>query len=147
MSYRTILAAVDGTELATRALQRAASIAEALGASLSIVTVSSPPPSFASSEIGWSVPASVYEQIRAASAAAAQKLFADARANSTVPLKETIHVESSGAAEGILDAAGKLGADLIVMGSHGHRGINRLILGSQAAKVLSQSEISVLIVK
>lgn len=147
MTYRTILAAVDGTEFATRALERAASIAKAVGASLSIVTVSPPPPTFASSEIGWSVPASVYDQIRTASAAAAEKVFADSKAISAVPIKDAIHVENIEPAEGILDVANKLGADLIVMGSHGHRGINRLLLGSQAAKVLSQSKVSVLIVK
>jgi len=147
MSYRTILAATDGTELANRAVKQAAELAKVFGASLSLVTVSEPPPVFAAAEIGWSLPATVYDEIDAANAAAAKKTFADATALIDVPLKETLHIENAGAADGIIDAATKIGADLIVMGSHGHRGINRLILGSQAARVLSNATIPVLIVK
>ena len=40
-----------------------------------------------------------------------------------------------------------MGADLIVLGSHGHRGLERLILGSQAQKVLTLSKVPVLVVK
>lgn len=147
MTYKTILVACDGTELAKEAVAQASAIAKAFGSTLSVVTVSEPPPTFASSEVGWSVPASVYEEIHAANSVAAQKIFAGARATSSVPIKDAIHVENSGAAEGIVDTAKKIGADLIVMGSHGYRGLSRLILGSQATKVLTHSSIPVLIVK
>src|SRR5690606_22889485 len=48
-------------------------------------------------------------------------------------------------AEGITEAAKRLGCDLIFMGSHGRTGISRLMLGSVAQKVLVRSEIPVLI--
>jgi nucleotide-binding universal stress UspA family protein len=51
------------------------------------------------------------------------------------------------ASEGILDAAQEEGADLIVVGSHGRSGINRLMLGSIASKVVSQSPIPVLVAR
>jgi nucleotide-binding universal stress UspA family protein len=49
--------------------------------------------------------------------------------------------------EGILETAKAEGCDLIVMGSHGRRGLKSLILGSVAQKVLAHAELPVLIVK
>jgi nucleotide-binding universal stress UspA family protein len=45
----------------------------------------------------------------------------------------------------IIDAARRLGCDLIVMGSHGRRGISKLLLGSQANLVLAHSKIPVMV--
>jgi nucleotide-binding universal stress UspA family protein len=63
------------------------------------------------------------------------------------PGARTETVESLDAYEGILEAAKTTGADLIVMGSHSRNPLSRLILGSQASKVVSLSEVPVLIVK
>jgi nucleotide-binding universal stress UspA family protein len=49
--------------------------------------------------------------------------------------------------EGILDAAEALGADLIVMGSHGRHGFEKLLLGSTTQRVLSHTELPVLVVR
>lgn len=49
--------------------------------------------------------------------------------------------------EGILQAAQEVPTDLIIMGSHGRKGLQKLMLGSVAQNVLSQSEIPVLIVR
>ena len=51
------------------------------------------------------------------------------------------------AADGILQAATQEGADLIVLGSHGRTGIKRVLLGSIAAKVVSQSPVPVLVAR
>jgi nucleotide-binding universal stress UspA family protein len=48
-------------------------------------------------------------------------------------------------AEGIIETANARGCDLIVMASHGRRGLGRLILGSQANEVVTQSTIPVLV--
>ena len=50
-------------------------------------------------------------------------------------------------AEGIVAAAAEKGCDLIVMASHGRRGIGRLLLGSQANEVLTHSKVPTLIVR
>ena len=50
-------------------------------------------------------------------------------------------------AEGIIHVADEVGADLIIMGSHGRTGFKKLILGSVAQAVLTQSPIPVLIIK
>ena len=47
-------------------------------------------------------------------------------------------------ADGIIEAAKEHGCDLIVMGSHGRRGLTKLLLGSQANNVVTQSHIPVL---
>ncbi|MET3925080.1 universal stress protein [Devosia sp. 2618] len=147
MTYKTILVASDGSELAKRAVVQAGAIAKALGASLSVVTVSSPPPTFAAAEIGWSVPPNVFDQIHAANDAAASKIFAQAKVASGIAISKSVHFQNASPADGIIETAKQLGADLIVMGSHGHSGLNRLLLGSQATKVLAHSTVPVLIVK
>ena len=48
-------------------------------------------------------------------------------------------------AEGIIDIAKARGCDLILMASHGRRGLSRLVLGSQANRVVTQSTVPVLI--
>ncbi|MDP3169424.1 MAG: universal stress protein, partial [Polaromonas sp.] len=48
---------------------------------------------------------------------------------------------------GILETAGSVGADLIVMGSHGRRGLEKLVLGSVAAQVLAHAHLPILIVR
>ncbi len=53
---------------------------------------------------------------------------------------ETVHVRGSHPAERIIATALQKGCDLIVMASHGRRGVNRLPLGSQANEVLTHSK-------
>jgi nucleotide-binding universal stress UspA family protein len=47
----------------------------------------------------------------------------------------------------ILDDAAKWRADLVVMGTHGRRGFNRLLLGSDAERVLREASVPVLLVR
>jgi nucleotide-binding universal stress UspA family protein len=49
--------------------------------------------------------------------------------------------------EAILGDAKTFGADLIVMGTHGRRGLNRLLLGSDAARVLREAPVPVLLIR
>jgi nucleotide-binding universal stress UspA family protein len=59
----------------------------------------------------------------------------------------TVHVADQYPAEGIVELASAKGCDLIVMASHGRRGIAKFVLGSQATRVLAYSTIPVLICK
>jgi nucleotide-binding universal stress UspA family protein len=59
----------------------------------------------------------------------------------------TTKVTDSFPAEGITAKAAEIGADLIVMGSHGRRGLGRLLLGSQTSNVLAHSKIPVLVTR
>ena len=66
---------------------------------------------------------------------------------SGVELKvQPVLIENAAPAEGIVRTALELGADLIVVGSHGRGAVQRFVLGSVAAKVVRQSSIPVLVV-
>lgn len=142
--YKNLLIASDGSELADKAVAHGLALAKALGATVTAVTVSDPWTSFASAEVNVSFPIEEYER---ACGAAAQKLLAEiaARAEAAGVVCDTRHVKDQFPAEGILDAAKSVGSDLIVMASHGRRGVSRLLLGSQANRVVTHSEIPVLI--
>jgi len=58
---------------------------------------------------------------------------------------ETLHVEHEQVYQGIIDAASARGCDLIVMASHGRRGVSAVVLGSETVKVLTHSKIPVLV--
>ena len=58
---------------------------------------------------------------------------------------QTVHVKDRHPADGIIEAARERGCDLIVMASHGRRGLSRMLLGSQAMKVVARSTVPVLI--
>jgi nucleotide-binding universal stress UspA family protein len=60
---------------------------------------------------------------------------------------ETLHIENSAPAAAILEAARFRSCDLIVLASHGLRGFERFVMGSQAARVVQGAEVSVLVVR
>ena len=60
---------------------------------------------------------------------------------------ELVHVRDQHPAEAIIATAKDKGCDLIVMASHGLRGIDRLLMGSQANAVLTHSKVPALIVR
>jgi nucleotide-binding universal stress UspA family protein len=88
----------------------------------------------------------VLDYQRAAEANAANILNgARAAARTAGVACEVVHVKDQYPAQGILETAKATGADLIVMASHGRRGISKLFLGSQATEVVSQSSVPVLV--
>ncbi len=148
--YQNIICAVDGSELSTKALAHALALAGKTGAKVTAVTVTEPSvivsPGAEMMMVDTSTIIADLDKAKAESAKAtlaeAGKLAATSGAAIT-----TLHVPNSTAADGIIQAAKDAGADLIVMGSHGRRGLGRLLLGSQAAEVLSHTSLPVLIVK
>lgn len=146
--HKKILVAIDGSDCSFAALEEAGRLAKGLGAELTIATVCERPPTFAESEFGWEVPEDAYMMVHEAETAAAKKLLAAAseRVAAMGVRYSTRLVDATTAYEGILQAA-EDGADLIVMGSHGRRGLQKLLLGSQAAKVLALSPVPLLVVK
>jgi nucleotide-binding universal stress UspA family protein len=147
--YRHILAATDGSDSANKAVRHAAALAKATKARLTIVNVTQMWSSLDiahAAEAGVRNPVGDYEAMAAASAErvlAAAKVLATADGTAC----ETLHLKDRAPAEGIIAAARDKGCDLIVMGTHGRRGLGRLLLGSQAVEVLSTSNIPVLVVR
>jgi nucleotide-binding universal stress UspA family protein len=76
-----------------------------------------------------------------------EKAEALARRNGLAP--ESVMLESFGgrAADFIVQQARKWGADLIVLGTHGRRGVKRLVMGSDAEQVVRTTRVPVLLVR
>ena len=140
--YKNILIATDGSELGQKGLGQGLSLARALGAKATVVTVTEP--FRASGEMIFTHSVAEYEK---AVAAHAQTILATAIeiARKAGISCETLHIRDQFPAEGIIEAGKRLGADLIVMSSHGRRGVSRMVLGSEANRVVALSGVPVLI--
>lgn len=139
---KTILAAVDGSAHGERALKTAAEIAAGLGATLLLVTIDEPGPlkgeaaAFAHSE-NIDRRDVAHALLRAQAAIAAE---AGAK-------KIETEIGSGEAAQGILEAADRHKADMIVLGARGLSDLKGLILGSVSHKVLNLTSRPCLIVR
>lgn len=143
--FKKILAATDGSEIALKAAEQAAALAKLCGAPLHIVYVQEPYP---------------YSHLSAADSAGRQDYEEDARKhtanvlnNAAAEVREpgltvtTECIANMTPAEGVIEAARRHDADLIVIASHGRTGVARLLLGSVAQKVVALAEGPVLIVR
>ena len=147
--YKRILIATDGSELASRAVSHGLALAKEVKAPVSAVCVTDIWSGFEMAhgyEKGKRDPIGEYES---AAASGAKKVLDKAAASASAlgVVCDLIHVKDRHVAEGIVATAREIGADLIVMASHGRRGVNRLLLGSQANEVVTHSKVPVLIVR
>ena len=142
--YKHILVATDGSELADKTVADALALAKTLEARVTAVTVTDIYPTGAYSPIPMP---SMIERYEAAAAENARKILAsvNAAAAKLGITCEMRHIKDQMPAEGIVAAAGEAACDLIVMASHGRRGVARMLLGSQAQKVVTLSPVSVLV--
>lgn len=140
--YKNILIATDGAEIGQKAVGQGLSLARALAAGATVVTVTEP--FRGSGKMSFYPSAADYDK---AVTANAQAILASAveMARKAGVSCETLHVKDQFPAEGIIETGKRLGCDLIVMASHGRRGVSRLLLGSEANKVVTLSEVPVLI--
>lgn len=142
--YKHILIATDGSDLARKALEQGLALAKALNAKVTAVTVTEPWGAVVPAEMVIAFPVKVYDENAAVAAAKILAVVADA-ANTAGVACEMHHAKDQFPAAGIIETAKERGCDLIVMASHGRRGLTRLLLGSQANKVVIQSPLPVLI--
>jgi nucleotide-binding universal stress UspA family protein len=142
--FKHILIATDGSELAERAAVQAFQLAKPLQAKLTAVMVTEPWLTMVAGATAEAFPYEEYE--KAAAKDAAQGLAPISELAKKAELTcVTRHVKDHYPAEGIIAACKELDCDLIVMGSHGRRGLAKLFLGSEAMKVLTLSTVPVLI--
>ena len=147
--YQHILIPTDGSELATKGLIQGLALAKALGAKVSVLTVTESLPSLALAAAlrsGAKDPLGDYkrqmdEQVAELSAPVQQKA-----AEIGVPV-ELVREDNAYPAEAIVRVARDKGCDLIVMSSHGRRGISKLLLGSQTSEVLVNATMPVHVVR
>ncbi|SFZ86585.1 Nucleotide-binding universal stress protein, UspA family [Devosia enhydra] len=148
--YSRILVATDGSELAEKGVDHAVALAKALNADLTVITATEPTLMIGTGAgMAWTSSAEVMDELIKANKDQANAILASARrkAEAAGIACKTIYVPDSYAGDAILDTAEAQGQNLIVMASHGRRGLGRLVMGSQASDVLSRSKIPVLIVK
>ena len=148
--YKKILIATDGSELAGKGVAHGLELAKNLGASVAFVTVSEPFPALAwGGAMAGYVAADELVNYEESARKYASELLDKCKAEAAAKGVEakTLHIENRTPAEAILEVAASEGSDLIVMASHGRRGLGRLVLGSQTAEVVSLTEIPVLVVR
>lgn len=143
--YSQILVPVDGSQTALQALRQAAGLAKAFGARIFLVHVIDPYP-FLGAGADFALGQADY--LSAATSNANQALTAAAEiVNAQGIVSESAIVDDHSADDGILSTAKTCGADLIVMGSHGRRGLEKLLLGSVTQRVLQEARVPVLVVR
>ena len=144
-AYRKILVAVDGSTASARGLREAVRLAKSESAELCIFNVVNEYYAFATPEAA--VPVDIVPQLRAGGKSVLAKAQAAAEkqgVKAKTVMRETI---GGSAAEAIVREARKQRADLIVLGTHGRRGVRRMVLGSDAEQVVRTAAVPVLLVR
>ena len=140
--YKHILIPTDGSDLSEKAIEHGIALAKALGARVTALTVSDP---FYVSAFD----AHMVEQYKKHVAALAAKHLDVARnaASASSVACESLRVEHACPYQAIIDTGKERGCDLIVMASHGRRGVSAIVLGSETVKVLTHGTIPVIVVR
>ena len=143
--FKQILVPIDGSATASLAVSKAIGLAQAFGSTVTAIYVIDPYPF---TGVGTEFAYGQDQYLAAAKAEAATSLEAaratlqDAGVNAGALVVDGHSVHRS-----ILETAQSIGADLIVMGSHGRRGIEKLVLGSVTQRVLGDTHLPVLVVR
>ena len=144
--FKNILVPIDGSALSRKAIRRAVQLAREQNARVTGFHVGpawSPKVYGDSTLTGYTSPAQHSEIVRK-TAMEHFSALKRAAAASRVECK-CLYTEGDYPYEKIVKAAQKNRCDLIVMASHGRRGISRLLLGSETSKVLAHSKVPVLV--
>lgn len=146
--YRHLLAATDGSELSSLAVDHAIELARSLGAKLTLLHVAGqyPPPMLVDGTVFPTLPQEEHE----AAAAKQSKQILDpcvAKAEAAGVACIALHESDSAAWHAIIETAARAECDVIVMGSHGRGGLASLIMGSQTQRVLHHTNLPVLVVR
>ena len=142
--FKNILVATDGSDLAAKAVEQGVVFAKEVGAKITAVTVTEPFHllSVAPSQLEYT-PLEYKKHAEAQADKVLGRISAAVKAAGVAC--ETLHVEHEHVYQAIIDAAEARRCDLIVMASHGRRGVSAVVLGSETVKVLTHSKIPVLV--
>lgn len=145
--YRRILVAVDGSACANRALAAAVQLARETKAIVRLVHVIDDTPMYSGLDMTGDVTGELMRIMREHGAGVLARATAVAEAAGVQ--SDSVLIDRFGERLGDLMAeeAAKWKADLVVLGTHGRRGVNRLLLGSGAEQILRLSRTPVLIVR
>ncbi len=143
--FKHILVPVDGSSTARQAIDKALAIAKAFTSTVTLIYVIDP---YAFTGVGSDFSYGQAEYLSAATAEANEAIRAARQVfeEHGIAVNGSV-VEGHSTYQAILDTAESVSADLVVMGSHGRRGLEKLVLGSVTAQVLSHAHLSVLVVR
>ncbi|MEH2513500.1 nucleotide-binding universal stress UspA family protein [Nitrobacteraceae bacterium AZCC 1564] len=149
--YANILLSTDGSEVARKGVEHGMALAKALNAKVTVITVTEQLlTGYGGGHGAWIPPQEMVDSYDAAQKERAGKVLDDIRtmAEQAGISADVVHVSNAlHPAAVIIDAAKSRGCDLIVMASHGHRGLKKLLLGSQTSEVLADGSVPVLVVR
>jgi nucleotide-binding universal stress UspA family protein len=147
--YKHILVPVDGSDLSNKAVDHCTRLAKSSGAKVTAIYVL---PHAHFDLAGGEHRAIIRqyqqgrdEQMKKDAESLLDKVTTRGKAGGVAFSSEVVFEDSPYL--GIIATAEKLGCDLVVMASHGHRGLNAVLLGSETTKVLTHSTVPVLVVR
>jgi nucleotide-binding universal stress UspA family protein len=140
--FKKIVVAIDGSEISKRAFDRAIDLAHQNGAELhGVYVIESGIVSPAPVDTTWEL---VYARFEKEGHIVMDELTGAAQAKG---VKFEVHLEAGHAGDTIIEVAGKIGADLIILGSLGKSKLDRLLLGSVSSYVVNYSKTNTMIVR
>ena len=143
--YTRILVPTDGSDITAKAVAAAVDLAKLCSASIVALCVKEPFPYSAISEM-QPVPPQEFYDAQERIAAGRVKAVLDAAVAAGVACEGNT-VEALHPWEAILETAKQHRCDLVVMASHGRRGMAALLIGSETSRVLTHSPLPVLVIK
>lgn len=144
--FKHILIPTDGSEVSAKAIRAGVALAKEMGAKVTGFYAEEPRPLHLHID-GYAVEKELLAEFDRRSAEYAQRCVGDIAREAQaagVPFEPQV-VKSDRPYQAIIDAAKERGCDVIFMASHGHRGLNGLLLGSVTQKVLTHSRLPVLV--
>lgn len=144
--FKTILIPTDGSPLSDKAIHAAIEFAKMNGSKIIGLSVAEPYPFSPLAESAVAADSITYEQKMLELAQHHVQKIADIAITSTVQY-ETVTALSFSPYEEIIKTAKKFNCDVIFMASHGRKGLNKLLLGSETQKVLTHATIPVLVLR
>lgn len=143
--FQHILVPLDGSSTSELAIAKAIALAKAFNSTVTLLSVVD---TYAFAGLGIDVPCGQPDYVGAATAEAKLAVHSALQMCEAQGLSATPSVmEGQVVYKSILAAAEASGADLIVMGSHGRKGLEKWVLGSVAAQVLSHTHLPVMIIR
>ncbi|GJC31236.1 universal stress protein [Acinetobacter sp. KAM398] len=145
-TYKHLLVPVDESPMSYAAAEQALSLAKDLNCPVTIMSVIAVDP-FVGVDF-YKVAPAITDYFMQAEQNAQNRLAEIQQSFSREGISvDTKIIRGVAASEGIVQIANEIGADLIIMGSHGRTGVKKMMLGSVAQNVLTQSPVPVLVVK
>lgn len=146
MPFRNILVPTDFSEPALEALRTAVALARHRGASITLLHVGTMP-HYVATDLDFAGPAVSTLLSLTETISAQQRHLLERLVHEEVPesVTTTVDVRQGSAAEVILEVASTGGHDLVVMGTVGRTGVQRVLMGSVAERVIRQAQVPVLV--